>query len=176
MLQDIATLTGGTVISEETGRKLESTTVEDLGRAEKVVSDKENTTRIAVASGIIEVTPQAYDAVIANTAKKGPVLQTAVIAAIQGAKQTSTLIPMCHPLMLTSVKTDIEELPELPGFKLTVTAKLKGQTGVEMEALTGVSTGLLTIYDMLKAIDKGMVIRNIQLEEKSGGKSGDFRR
>ena len=140
------------------------------------VSDKENTVRIAVASGIIEVTPQAYKAVIANTAKKGPVLQTAVIAAIQGAKQTSNLIPMCHPLMLTSVKTDIEELPDLPGFKLTVTAKLKGQTGVEMEALTGVSTGLLTIYDMLKAIDKGMVIRNIQLEEKSGGKSGDFSR
>ena len=140
------------------------------------VSDKEDTTREAVASGMIEVTPEAYKAVVANTAKKGPVLQTAVIAAIQGAKQTSTLIPMCHPLMLSSVKTDIEELPELPGFKLTVRAKLKGQTGVEMEALTGVSVGLLTIYDMLKAIDKGMVIRNVQLEEKSGGKSGDFRR
>jgi len=78
--------------------------------------------------------------------------------------------------MLSSIKTDIEELPEVPGFKLTVRAKLKGQTGVEMEALTGVSVGLLTIYDMLKAIDKGMVIRNVQLEEKSGGKSGDFRR
>jgi len=140
------------------------------------VSDKEDTTRIATASGTIEVSPAAFDAVINNAAKKGPVLQTAVIAAIQGAKQTSTLIPMCHPLMLTSVKTDIEELPDLPGFKLTVTAKLKGQTGVEMEALTGVSVGLLTIYDMLKAIDKGMVIRNVQLERKSGGKSGDFRR
>ncbi|RLA74635.1 MAG: cyclic pyranopterin monophosphate synthase MoaC [Epsilonproteobacteria bacterium] len=140
------------------------------------VSDKENTTRIATASGIIEVTPEAFSAVVANTAKKGPVLQTAVIAAIQGAKQTSTLIPMCHPLMLTSVKTDIEELPDVPGFKLTVIAKLRGKTGVEMEALTGVSVGLLTIYDMLKAIDKGLVIRNIQLENKSGGKSGDFRR
>jgi len=140
------------------------------------VSSKENTTRIAMASGVIEVTPEAYAAVVANTAKKGPVLQTAVIAAIQGTKQTSTLIPMCHPLMLTSVKTDIEELSELPGFKLTVTAKLNGQTGVEMEALTGVSIGLLTIYDMLKAIDKGMVIKNIQLEKKSGGKSGDFKR
>lgn len=140
------------------------------------VSDKDHTTRIAIASGIIEVGQTAYDAVIANTAKKGPVLQTAVIAAIQGAKQTSNLIPMCHPLMLTSVKTDIQELPELPGFRLTVTAKLNGQTGVEMEALTGVSIGLLTIYDMLKAIDKGMVIRNIQLENKSGGKSGDFNR
>jgi len=140
------------------------------------VSDKENTTRIAIASGIIEVGRAAFDVVLANTAKKGPVLQTAVIAAIQGAKQTSTLIPMCHPLMLTSVKTDIEELPKLPGFKLTVTAKLKGQTGVEMEALTGVSVGLLTIYDMLKAIDKSMIIRNVQLENKSGGKSGDFKR
>jgi cyclic pyranopterin phosphate synthase len=140
------------------------------------VSDKEDTTRIATASGTIEVSPAAFDAVITNAAKKGPVLQTAVIAAIQGAKQTSTLIPMCHPLMLTSVKTDIEELPDLPGFTLTVTAKLKGQTGVEMEALTGVSVGLLTSYDILKAIDKGMVIRNVQLERKSGGKSGDFRR
>jgi cyclic pyranopterin phosphate synthase len=140
------------------------------------VGDKDITERIATASGIIEVTPDAYDAVVANTAKKGPVLQTAVIAAIAGAKRTPDLIPMCHPLMLTSVKTDIEELPNLPGFKLTVTAKLKGRTGVEMEALTGVSVGLLTIYDMLKAIDKGMVIRNIQLEKKSGGNSGDFKR
>lgn len=140
------------------------------------VGNKSASTRIATASGIIEVGQAAYDAVIANTAKKGPVLQTAVIAAIQGTKQTSTLIPMCHPLMLTSVKTDIEELPEVPGFKLIVTAKLTGQTGVEMEALTGVSVGLLTIYDMLKAIDKGMVIRNVQLEHKSGGNSGDFNR
>ncbi len=140
------------------------------------VSSKEDTTRVAVASGIIEVTPDAYNAVVNNMAKKGPVLQTAVIASIQGAKQTSTLIPMCHPLMLSSIKTDIEELPDIPAFKLTVTAKLKGQTGVEMEALTGVSVGLLTIYDMLKAIDKGMIIKNIQLEKKSGGKSGDFRR
>ncbi len=140
------------------------------------VSDKEETLRIAVASGVIMVGQEAFDAVISNSTKKGPVLQTAVIAAIQGTKQTSSLIPMCHPLMLTSVKTDIEELPELPGFKLTVTAKLTGKTGVEMEALTGVSVGLLTIYDMLKAIDKSMVIQNIQLETKSGGKSGDFRR
>ncbi len=140
------------------------------------VGNKAQSTRIAVASGIIEVGQSAFDAVIANRAKKGPVLQTAVIAAIQATKQTSTLIPMCHPLMITSVKTDIEELPELPGFKLTVTTKLNGQTGVEMEALTGVSIGLLTIYDMLKAIDKGMVIKHIQLEHKSGGDSGDFNR
>ena len=140
------------------------------------VSDKDESIRIAVASGIIEVTPDAYEAVVSNMAKKGPVLQTAVIAAIQGAKETSRLIPMCHPLLLSSIKTEIEELAELPGFKLTLRVKLKGQTGVEMEALMGVSVGLLTIYDMLKAIDKGMVIRNIQLEEKTGGVSGAFRR
>ncbi len=140
------------------------------------VTPKEETVRTATASGIIEVTPEAYEAVVRNTAKKGPVLQTAVIAAIQGAKRTPDLIPMCHPLMLSSVKTEVEELPELPGFRLFVTAKLTGKTGVEMEALTGVSVGLLTIYDMLKAIDKGMVIREIRLESKTGGKSGDFQR
>jgi cyclic pyranopterin phosphate synthase len=140
------------------------------------VGDKESSFRIAKASGVIEVGQEAFDAVLSNQAKKGPVLQTAVIAAIQGAKQTSTLIPMCHPLMLTSIKTDIEELPEIPAFKLSLTVKLEGKTGVEMEALTGVSVGLLTIYDMLKAIDKGMIIRNVQLEHKSGGNSGDFNR
>ncbi len=140
------------------------------------VSSKDETIRTATASGIIQMSRDAYEAVIENRAKKGPVLQTAVIAAIQGTKRTPELIPMCHPLMLSSVKTDIEELPELPGFKLFVTAKLTGKTGVEMEALTGVSIGLLTIYDMLKAIDKAMVIKDIQLESKTGGKSGDFRR
>lgn len=140
------------------------------------VSNKDETIRIATASGIIEVGQEAFDAVINNSAKKGPVLQTAVISAIQATKQTSTLIPMCHPLMLTSVKTDIEELHSQRAFKLTVTAKLKGRTGVEMEALTGVSVGLLTIYDMLKAIDKSMIIKDIKLESKSGGQSGDFKR
>ncbi len=140
------------------------------------VSDKDDTTRVAVASGEISMSQTAYDMIVSNQTKKGPVLQTAVIAAIQGTKQTSTLIPMCHPLMLTSVKVDIEELPALPGFKLQVLAKLTGKTGVEMEALTGVSIGLLTIYDMAKAIDKSMVISNVQLESKSGGKSGEFKR
>jgi len=138
------------------------------------VSQKEDTQRVAVASGVIKVSKEAYNAVINNQAKKGPVLQTAVIAAINGAKKTSDLIPMCHPLMLTSVKIDTKDIPELPGFKLTATAKLVGKTGVEMEALSAVSIGLLTIYDMLKAIDKSMEILNIRLEKKSGGKSGDF--
>ena len=140
------------------------------------VSDKSDTTRIAVASGTITMSQNAYDMIVAEKAKKGPVIQTAVIAAILGTKRTSDLIPMCHPLMLTSVHCDVEEIPELPGFKLIVTAKLKGQTGVEMEALTGVSIGLLTIYDMAKAIDKSMVISSVQLESKSGGKSGQFTR
>ncbi len=140
------------------------------------VSHKEETTRSATASGIISMTQDAFDAVIHESAKKGPVIQTAVIAAIMGTKKTAELIPMCHPLNLSGINCDIEELPALPGFKLYVTAKLSGQTGVEMEALTGVSIGLLTIYDMLKAIDKGMVIQTTQLESKTGGKSGDFRR
>lgn len=140
------------------------------------VSEKNQTTRIAVASGIIEMSQDAYDAIVTEKAKKGPVIQTAVIAAIMGTKKTSELIPMCHPLNLSGINCDVEELPGLPGFKLFVTAKLTGQTGVEMEALTGVSIGLLTIYDMVKAIDKGMVIRNVQLESKEGGKSGDYQR
>lgn len=140
------------------------------------VSDKENTTRIAVASGIITMNQDAYDNVISNENKKGPVIQTAVIAAIMGTKKTPELIPMCHPLLLSGINCDVDELPELPGFKLKVTTKLAGQTGVEMEALTGVSIGLLTIYDMVKAIDKGMIISDVQLEHKSGGKTGDFQR
>ena len=140
------------------------------------VSDKTESFRVAVASGIITMSQVAFDMIISQQTKKGPVLQTAVIAAIMGTKRTSDLIPMCHPLMLTSVNCDVEELPQLPGFKLTVTAKLNGQTGVEMEALTGVSIGLLTIYDMSKAIDKSMVISEIRLESKSGGKSGNYSR
>lgn len=138
------------------------------------VSQKEPTTRIAVASGHIQMSQEAYNAIISNTTKKGPVLQTAVVASIMGVKKTSELIPMCHPLLLSGINCDVEELPSLPGFKLIVTAKLNGQTGVEMEALTGVSIGLLTIYDMVKAIDKSMVISNVQLESKTGGKSGEY--
>lgn len=138
------------------------------------VSDKEETSRTATASGIITMSKEAFNAVINQTAKKGPVLQTAVIAAIMGAKKTHEIIPMCHPLALTGINCDITELES--GFKLFVTAKITGQTGVEMEALTGVSIGLLTIYDMVKAIDKSMVISSVQLESKTGGKSGEFRR
>ncbi len=151
------------------------THLDDNNRPKMVdVSDKKETTRVAIASGKISMSKEAYEAIITNNTKKGPVLQTAVIAAIMGVKKTSELIPMCHPLLLSGINCDIEEIPSLPGFKLIVTAKLNGQTGVEMEALTGVSIGLLTIYDMVKAIDKSMVISDVQLESKSGGKSGDF--
>lgn len=151
------------------------THLDDNNRPKMVdVSEKNESRRVAIASGEISMSQEAYDAIISNNTKKGPVLQTAVVAAIMGVKKTSDLIPMCHPLLLTGINCDIEEKPELPGFKLVVTAKLNGQTGVEMEALTGVSIGLLTIYDMVKAIDKSMIISNVQLEQKSGGKSGDF--
>lgn len=140
------------------------------------VSAKNETTRVAIASGMIEMSQDAFDSVMNETNKKGPVLQTAVIAAIMGTKKTSELIPMCHPLNLSGINCDVDELHDLPGFRLTVTAKLTGQTGVEMEALTGVSIGLLTIYDMVKAIDKGMVISQVRLESKEGGKSGKYQR
>ena len=153
------------------------THLDDKKRQKMVdVSDKNDTKRVALASGKITMSKEAYNAIIENSVKKGPVLQTAVIAAIMGTKKTSELIPMCHPLLLTGINCDIEENEKECSFKLFVTAKLNGQTGVEMEALTGVSIGLLTIYDMVKAIDKSMVISDIQLEAKSGGKSGDFRR
>ena len=153
------------------------THLDDNDRPKMVdVSEKKETTRVAIASGKISMTQEAYDAIVTQKTKKGPVIQTAVIAAIMGVKKTSDLIPMCHPLNLSGINCDVEELPSLPGFKLFVTAKLTGQTGVEMEALTGVSIGLLTIYDMVKAIDKGMVISDVQLESKEGGKSGEYKR
>lgn len=138
------------------------------------VGSKDDTLRIAKASGIIKMSEEAFLAIKQNTAKKGPVLQTAVVAAIMGAKKTSELIPMCHPLLINGVDVDIEELNN--AFKLFVTVKITGKTGVEMEALTGVSVGLLTIYDMVKAIDKSMVIDEIMLLNKSGGKSGKYLR
>jgi len=140
------------------------------------VSNKDETVRVAVSSGTIKMSDEAYRAIKDQSTKKGPVIQTAVIAAIMGVKKTSELIPMCHPLLLSSINCDIEELDTLPGFKLFVTVKMRGQTGVEMEALTGTSIGLLTIYDMAKAIDKSMIISSVQLESKTGGKSGNFHR
>lgn len=151
------------------------THLDDKNRPKMVdVSEKNSTLRIAKASGKITMSEEAFLAVKTNSAKKGPVLQTAVVAAIMGAKKTSDLIPMCHPLMISKVETDLIELEKERAFKLIVSVKCEGKTGVEMEALTAVSVGLLTIYDMVKAIDKAMQIDEIMLLSKEGGKSGKF--
>lgn len=140
------------------------------------VSDKNITLRIARASGEITMSKQAFDAVENGTGKKGPVLQTAVISAIMAAKKTAELIPMCHPLLLSGVDCEIAPLENKIGYKLRVSVKIEGKTGVEMEALTAVSIGLLAIYDMVKAVDKSMQISNIKLDQKIGGKSGEYTR
>ena len=138
------------------------------------VGEKEITKRIAVASGKIFMKKETKKAILEEKTKKGAVLQTAIIAAIMGSKKTSELIPMCHNILIDGVDVDIEEISD--GFKLIVTAKTTAKTGIEMEALTAVSIGLLTIYDMAKAIDREMVISDIRLEYKAGGKSGEFKR
>ena len=138
------------------------------------VGDKDITKRIAIASGEIHMKNETKKAILEEKTKKGAVLQTAIIAAIMGGKKTSELIPMCHNILIDGIDVDIEEIEK--GFKLIVTAKTHSKTGIEMEALTAVSIGLLTIYDMAKAIDREMEITNIRLEYKSGGKSGEFKR
>jgi cyclic pyranopterin monophosphate synthase len=138
------------------------------------VSAKDETLRDATATGIISMSEAALAAIRANSLKKGDALATARIAGIMAAKQTSQLIPLCHPIALTNVSVDIAVLTS--SIKVTATARSKGQTGVEMEALTATSVALLTLYDMAKAIDKAMVISQIQLEVKRGGKSGAWQR
>ncbi|WP_456488664.1 cyclic pyranopterin monophosphate synthase MoaC [Caminibacter pacificus] len=138
------------------------------------VGDKDITKRIAVASGKIKMKIETKKAILEEKTKKGAVLQTAIIAAIMGSKKTSELIPMCHNILIDGVDVDIEELED--GFKIIVTAKTTSKTGIEMEALTAVSVGLLTIYDMAKAIDREMELYDIRLEYKVGGKSGEFKR
>jgi cyclic pyranopterin phosphate synthase len=145
------------------------------GQADMVdVSGKAATERIAVAEGRIVMQKATLALALSGNAKKGDVFAAARIAAIMAAKKTSDLIPLCHPLALTKVTVDLEPDPGLPGIKVRVLAKVLGQTGVEMEALTGVSIACLTIYDMLKAVDRSMRIEAIRLVRKSGGKSGDF--
>jgi cyclic pyranopterin phosphate synthase len=138
------------------------------------VSDKEITSRVAVAKGKILVNTQVMEAVINHLVEKGDVLGVARVAGIMAAKQTSALIPMCHPLFITKCSIDFEVDQENNIITVSCTTKTQGQTGVEMESLTGVSVALLTIYDMCKAIDKTMEISGIHLVSKSGGKSGDF--
>ena len=138
------------------------------------VGGKEITDRVAVAKGIIRMQRATFDAIAGGTAKKGDVLGVARVAGIMAAKRPSELIPLCHPLLLTKWTVDFKLHPDLPAVEAICTAQVSGKTGVEMEALTGVSTALLTIYDMCKAIDRAMEIGEIHLAEKSGGKSGVF--
>ncbi len=140
------------------------------------VGDKSETDRIAVAEGWVRMQPETLQMIRSGDAKKGDVIGTARLAGIMAAKQTSNLIPLCHPLMLSKVSVHIEEDEGLPGLRVEAMAKLTGKTGVEMEALTAVSVTCLTIYDMAKAVDKAMEIRDIRLVSKSGGKSGDWNR
>ncbi|MBH9987742.1 cyclic pyranopterin monophosphate synthase MoaC [Bartonella sp. W8098] len=153
------------------------THVNAKGEAHMVdVGGKHETDRIAIAHGSIKMARDTLEAIENGNAPKGDVLATARIAGIMGAKKTSELIPLCHPLMLTKIAVDITADHDLPGYQITATVGLNGKTGVEMEALTAVSITCLTIYDMAKALDKSMVISNICLLEKRGGKSGTWKR
>ncbi|MGO4436374.1 cyclic pyranopterin monophosphate synthase MoaC [Rhizobium sp. RAF56] len=140
------------------------------------VGGKSETARSATAEGYVKMNRATLHLIREGNAKKGDVIGTARLAGIMAAKQTANLIPLCHPLMLTKVGVDIVEDETLPGLRVTATAKLTGRTGVEMEALTAVSVTCLTIYDMAKAADREMEIGGIRLVEKSGGRSGDYRR
>ena len=145
------------------------------GQAHMVdVGGKASTRRVAVATGRIEMLPATLALISSGTAKKGDVLGIARIAGIQAAKKTSDLIPLCHPIALTRVAVDFDIEPATHSVRCTATAECTGQTGVEMEALTATSVALLTIYDMCKAADRGMVMDGVRLMEKSGGKSGRF--
>jgi cyclic pyranopterin monophosphate synthase len=145
------------------------------GRALMVdVAEKDVTHRVARASGRIAMLPATLKQIASGSAKKGDVLGVARIAAIQAAKRTSDLIPLCHPIPLTKVTVDFSLEAKRPGVECTAVVETLGRTGVEMEALAAVSVGLLTIYDMCKAVDRGMRIGGVQLLEKSGGKSGHY--
>ena len=154
---------------------MEFTHFDEQGNARMVdVGDKADTKREAVARGTIFMSPQCLDMVSRGTMAKGDVLGVARVAGIMGAKRTSDLIPLGHILNLTKLNVDFTIKKEINGIEAVCTARTTGKTGVEMEALTGVTVALLTIYDMCKAVDKSMEIGNVYLEHKSGGKSGDF--
>lgn len=146
------------------------------GKADMVdVGAKAETERTAIAEGSITMLPATLKTILEGNAKKGDVLGAARIAGIMAAKKTHELIPLCHPLLLTKVAVDIEPDEALPGLRVTALARVTGKTGVEMEALTAASVACLTIYDMAKAVDRGMVISGVRLVEKTGGKSGDYK-
>ena len=140
------------------------------------VTDKASSVRHAVARGILRCSPAAYRLLVEGGNPKGDVEQVARVAGIMAGKRTGELIPLCHLLPSASIRVDIEPDAGLPGLEVTATAKIAGQTGVEMEALTAVTGALLTAYDMLKAVDRGMTIDSIRLVEKSGGRRGAWRR
>ena len=153
------------------------THLDESGRARMVdVSEKDVTARTAAARGFLSCSPETLEQVRAGTAPKGSVVQTAEIAGIMAAKRTAELIPLCHPLPLTKVEVSIEIDDTLPGFRVGSEVRTNAVTGVEMEALTAVSVACLTLFDMLKAIDRTMAIGGIEVISKSGGKSGDWRR
>lgn len=154
----------------------ELTHIDEAGHAHMVdVTDKAVTQRIAVAQAIVSMKPETLKLVVEGGHKKGDVLATARIAGIQAAKKCADLIPLCHPLMLSSVKVELCTDIENNQIVIEATCKLSGQTGVEMEALTAASVAALTIYDMCKAVDRGMVIHSVQLLEKQGGRSGHWK-
>ena len=140
------------------------------------VSSKDVTERVAIAEGCVVMKPETLALIVAGDAKKGDVLGTARLAGIMAAKRTHELIPLCHPLMLSKVSVDLVTDASLPGVRVMAMAKVTGQTGVEMEALTAVSIACLTIYDMVKAVDRFMRIEGVGMVEKSGGKSGSWKR
>ena len=153
------------------------THVSETGEARMVdVSSKAETHRLARATGCIRMRPETLAAILGAQIKKGDVLGVARIAGVMAAKRTSDLIPLCHPLAISDVQVHLEPDESLPGIRAEATVRTTGRTGVEMEALTAVSISLLTVYDMAKAMDRGMTISDISLAEKSGGAHGDFSR
>ena len=151
--------------------------LDEAGRARMVdVGGKPETDRTAVAEGLVRMSREAFDQVAAHAVAKGDVLAVAEVAGVMAAKRTGELIPLCHPMGLDLVTVEARLVPDLPGVGVTATAKVTGRTGVEMEALTAVSVACLTIYDMVKAVDRKMVIEGVQLISKTGGTRGDWRR
>ena len=153
------------------------THLDEQGRARMVdVGDKPVSQRTASAEGAVRMSREAFELVAAQGLAKGDVLGVAELAGTMGAKRTGELVPLCHPLSLDLVQVEARLEPELPGVRITALAKATGRTGVEMEALTAVAVACLTVYDMVKAVDRGMVIEDVRLVSKSGGTRGDWRR
>ncbi|HZA92689.1 MAG TPA: cyclic pyranopterin monophosphate synthase MoaC [Gemmatimonadales bacterium] len=153
------------------------THLDEQGRARMVdVGGKPASERTAVAEGAVRMSPEAFEQVAAQSVAKGDVLAVAEVAGTMGAKRTGDLIPLCHPLSLDLVQVEAQLEPELPGVRVTAVARATGKTGVEMEALTAVAVACLTVYDMVKAIDRSMTIEEVRLVSKSGGTRGDWRR